>query len=214
MTNEDKKRWAKSIFAAFVIFSLLSLYLIARRGYYNPYILNKVFGSAAAILAGITLLIGPLSKSIPFFTKFTTIKRQLGLTAFVFALLHLLTSILLLQNRFPLSWYIREWLPITFGILAVGIWTYMTYISRNTKIIELTSSVWKKRLSISGLLSFLFIFLHLVVLKYEGWIRWFNGQVKQTPELTNPTYPPASLFVFFFITIVILYRIVVFFKKR
>lgn len=214
MNSEDKKRWTKSIFVALIIFSLISFYLYVRRGYYNPYIINKVFGSTAAVLAGITLLTGPLSRYIPFFTKLMTIRRQLGLTAFFLALLHVCTSILFLQSKFPLSWYIQEWLPITFGTLAVGIWAYMTYISRNSKIVELTSAVWKKRLSISGLLAFLFIFLHLTVMKYQGWIRWFNGEVKKTPELANPTYPPASLFVLAFIAIVILYRIVVFLKKK
>lgn len=40
------------------------------------------------------------------------------------------------------------------------------------------------------------------------------GEVKQTPELANPSYPPASLFVFAFMVVVIAYRLIIFLKQR
>ncbi|MBI2430911.1 MAG: hypothetical protein HYV39_02770 [Candidatus Levybacteria bacterium] len=213
MSNKDKSRWIRSISIGLFIFLLFSLYLFARRGYYNLYIINKVFGSTATVLAGVTLLIGPLSKRFPFFAKGMTIRRQMGLLAFVLALIHVVISTLFLPNKFPVSWFTKEWLPITFGVLAVITWVYTAYISRNSKIKELGATVWGKRLSISGQIAFLFIFLHLVVMKSEGWTRWFQGLVKQTPELANPSYPPASLFVLLTMLIVIIFRVYIFSKR-
>lgn len=206
MKKEDLKRWGKALLIAFIVFSILSLYLYTRRGYYNLYIINKVFGSTAVILAGIALLIGPLRR-YPFVANLMTIRRHLGLLAFGFGVTHIIASLYQSERFAWFSWYIGEWTPVSFGILTILIWGYMTYISRNTKIVQLGADVWKNRLSLAGKLGFLAVFFHLTVMKYEGWIRWWNGQVKQTPELANPQYPPASLFVFLFMVIVIIYRI-------
>lgn len=214
MTNEDITRWLKTILIALVVFFLLSFYLIERRGYYNLYIINKVLGSTAAILASITLIIGPLSKRFLFLALEMSIRRHLGLTAFFLALLHMIFSLFFLPNKFPLAWYIKEWLPITFGVVAISTWIYMTYISRNSKIKEMGATIWEKKLSFAGQLAFVLIFLHLTVMKTEGWLKWYNGEVKQTPELANPGFPPASLFVLFMVTIVIVYRIYILLRKK
>lgn len=213
MNGEEARRWAKTLLLTLAIFAAFSIYLYVRRGYYNLYIINKVFGSSAAVLAGITLLIGPLEKIYKSLTPLMTIRRHLGLTAFGLAVLHIIAS-LLQQNRFPLfAWYLREWIPVSFGILAIGIWIYMTFISRNEKIKEMGVEAWKRALSIAGQVAFVAIFLHLTIMKYPGWIRWFNGQVRQTPELANPSMPPASIFVFIIMLVVILYRVKTFFWR-
>ena len=179
-----------------------------RRGYYNLYIANKAFGSTAAIIAGLTLLIGPLSKKFSILGVFMTIRRQLGLTALLYGLFHIIAS-LLQAKRFPLfSWYLNEWIPVVMGIIAIGIWIYLFTISSNEKIKQIGVERWKKILSISAQIAFVAIFLHLVIMKYAGWIRWWQGLVKQTPELANPNYPPASLFVLLFIVVVVVYRVV------
>lgn len=205
--NENLKRWLRACIIALIIFAVLSIYLYVRRGYYNPYIINKVFGSTAVALAAITLIVGPLRR-LPFVVRLMTIRRHLGILAFAAALIHVIISLSLTERFEWFSWYIREWIPVTFGIIVILIWGYMTYISRNKKVEELGAAVWKRNLSIAGKIGFLAIFLHVVIMKYEGWIRWFNGQTKQTPQLANPSYPPASLFIFAIMLIVIIYRII------
>lgn len=207
MNKEELRRWGKSVLIAGIVFLILSLYLYARRGYYNLYIINKVLGSSAVVLAGITLLIGPLSKKLPTFARYMTIRRHVGLLAFFVALLHITASLAQTQRFEWFSWYLNEWVPVTAGLVAITVWSYMTYLSRNKKIQEMGADIWKKYLSIAGKAGFLAIFLHLSIMKYEGWLRWWNGLVKQTPELANPSYPPASLFVFFFMVTIIVYRV-------
>ncbi len=210
---EEEKKWMKSIGLSLLAFLVFSVYLYLRRGYYNIYIINKVFGSSAVILASLTLLIGPLRK-LPLFMRMMLYRRQLGLIAFLFAILHVIFSLLQLK-RFPFpTWYLSEWLPITFGILAVLVWLYMTYISRNSKIKELGVDIWKKRLSLLGHVGFIAVFFHLVVMKYQGWIKWFQGQIKTSPELAHPSYPPASLLVFIIMAGILLFRLLHHFQRK
>lgn len=212
--NETLKRSIKSIIISLFIFAAFSVYLFARRGYFNLYIANKAFGSTAVILAGITLLLGPLSRKITSIAKYMTIRRQLGLMAFIYALIHVAAS-LLQQQRFPFpKWYLDEWLPISMGVIAVLIWGYLAYLSRDTKIQKMGGSKWIKHLSFGAKIAFVAVLLHLVVMKYPGWITWLSGRTRQTAELANPQYPPASLFVLIFILAVIAYRIFAYFRHK
>lgn len=206
MSKEEIFQWLKALFYSLLIFAFFSIYLYLRREIFNLYILNKAFGSTAAVMAGFTLIIGPLSKRFSYFIHFMGIRRELGLTAFGLAIVHVIAS-LMLQDHFKIpDFYIRIKYPLIFGTIAILIWLYMTYISRSSKIKEMGSDVWKKRLSLSGKIAFLAILLHLVIMKYQGWLTWFQGQTKQTPELANPFYPPASLFVFFIMLSIIIFR--------
>lgn len=208
MHKEELHQWFKAFAYGLFIFALFSIYLYLRRGYYNLYIINKAFGSTAAIVAGFALIIGPLHRKFSSFAHFMGIRKELGLVAFGLAIAHVIAS-LMLQNHFKIpDFYLRIIYPLIFGIIAICVWGYMTYISRSSKIKEIGSAVWIKRLSFSGKIAFLAIFLHLTLMKYSGWITWFKGQTKQTPELANPAYPPASLFVFAIMLAIIIFRIV------
>src|SRR3989344_4485392 len=112
MNRNDAERWGKSILVFLIIFIGFSVYLYLRRGYYNLYIINKVFGSTAVILAGITLIIGPLSKKFSSFAQFMTIRRHLGLLAFGTAVLHIILSLSQTERFAWFSWYLNEWIPV------------------------------------------------------------------------------------------------------
>ena len=210
----EKSKWFLGIRYTSVVFVLFSFYLSIRRGYYNLYIINKVFGSTAAVVAGLTLLIGPLGKRYAFFARLMPIRRHLGLLSLFFGLGHAIISAFFQPQKFPLSWYQREWIPVLFGIVALVGWLYLAYLSTNKKIQEMGADLWKKHQSIVGQIAFVAIFLHLVIMKYEGWMRWFSGETKQTAELLNPSYPPASLFVLVIMFGVIVYRVLNFFSQK
>lgn len=212
--KEEISKWAKTIRIVLFVFLLFSLYLYLRRGYFNLYIVNKVFGSTAVVLAGLTLLIKPLSQKIEKLNQFMAIRRYLGLSAFGLVLAHMIVSIGFLPNKFPLSWYQNEIIPVIFGLLAILMWVYLAYISSDEKIRKMGLEIWKKHQNIFGKVAFLAIFLHVTVMKYQGWINWLNGKVKASPELVNPSYPPASIFVFIFMLCVIFYRILLHFKSK
>lgn len=207
MQKEEYTRWAKSIFVTIMLFALFVVYLILRRGYLNLYIINKACGSVAAVLAGITLLIGPLAHRYAIFERVMPIRRHLGLLALFMALPHVILSTLFLQKFFPPAWYSKEWIPALFGTIAILLWFYLAYLSSNGQIQRMGANLWKKHQQTAGHLAFVAIFLHLTIMKFAGWKIWFMGQTKQTALLKNPAFPPASLFVFFFLLTVLVYRI-------
>lgn len=207
MNKIELNRWVKSLVYMLIIFALFSTYLYLRRGYYNLYIINKVFGSTAVVLAGITLIVRPLSQKFKYLVQIMTIRRNLGILAFIMALFHTIAS-LVQQKRFLFpDWYLKEIIPVIAGILALTIWVYMTYISRNSMIKKLGVEIWKKRLSRAGMIAFVLIFIHISTMKYEGWLRWINGKVIASPELKNPNYIPASILVFLVILVIFGIRI-------
>lgn len=215
MDKIEKTRWIQTIQTTLVVVLCLSLYLFLRRGYYNLYIVNKVFGSASVILAGMTLLIAPLSKRLSWIAQFMAIRKHLGLTALGLGIAHGGASLLFLPNKFSFpSWFLKEWIPVVFGFIALSIWIYLWRISNKKTMNALGMNTWRRLQSIGGQLAFGAIFLHLTVMKYRGWVNWFQGKVNQTPELANPTYPPASLFVFGFMVAVILYRGIQYIKGK
>lgn len=207
MNAEEKGFWIQSLKITGVILLFIAGYLVLRRGYFNLYIANKVMGSTSAILAATTLAAGPLGKLI-------SIRKQMGLTALFLGLVHTIISIAFLPQKFPFpSWFLNEWIPITFGLIAIGVWTYIFHISHDDKIHSMGFPLWKKHQSIGGQIAFLFVFLHLTVMKYPGWIRWVEGKIIQSPELANPHFPPASLLVFTAMAFVILIRTIHFFRR-
>ncbi|MBI4065222.1 hypothetical protein HY409_02545 [Candidatus Gottesmanbacteria bacterium] len=214
MNKEVTARWIKSIGITGIVFLLFSLYLWLRRGYYNDYIINKVFGSTSAVVAGLTLIIGPLAHRYRLFSLFMPIRRELGLLALALALFHVYYSVFLLPNKFPVSWFINEITPITFGGIAIAIWVYVASISSNKSITALGSDSWRWRQKIAGHTAFIAVYLHLVIMKYQGWISWWQGKVKVTPELANPSFPPASTFVFLIMTVILIYRGLLIFRKK
>lgn len=206
MTHEEKERWLTAFMIAISIATLLSVYLFLRRGYYNTYIINKVVGSTAAILAGLTLLIGPLASRSIRIALLIPIRRHVGLLALGFGLAHAATSILFLSQRFPLAWYQKQWLPVLFGGAAIVLWLYLASISTNASIKHL-GGTWKKHQRLFGYLAFLAAYLHLVIMKYGGWVTWLQEKTQKTPELANPSYPPASIFILLVMTGIIIYRV-------
>lgn len=199
--------WMRALVVAGIIFTVFSLYLFARRGYYNLYIINKVFGSTAVVLAGLTLTLGPLAGKLKSLARFVTMRKELGLLALAMALLHAVASVVFLSNKFPISWFQKEWIPIAFGVGAVFIWLLIPILLHEKHIVHLGEKTWRKYQSLAGRAAFVFIFLHLVIMKWQGWLNWFAGKVKPSPELANPSYPPASLFVLTIMISVILLRL-------
>lgn len=169
------------------VFLVFSVYLFLRRGYYNLSIANKAFGSTAAILAGITLVLGPLARTYDWIDRYVVLRKPLGLLALLPALVHTAISI------FPLP---ARWLPATLGGVAVILWLYLAAISRPKTIQTMGPALWRARQSLLARIAFLAIFVHVILLKYPEWLRWF----------AKPGYPPASLFVFLIMLVVLLYR--------
>lgn len=133
--------------------------------------------------------------------------------AFAFALVHLVISVFFVPNRFTLAWYQKEWMPIAFGAVALSIWVYLAYLSRNAAIKDLGAEMWKKYQRIGARIAFLLVYVHVILLKYSGWINWWMGTEKKSAFLAHPSYIPESLLVFFIMTGILIIKIVQIMRK-
>lgn len=201
-----RSEWVSVLIVAGGIFVVFSLYLLARRGYYNLYIINKVFGSTAVVLAALTLALGPLAGRIKSLIPLVAMRKKLGLLALGMSLLHIVISVFFLPGKFSISWFQNEWVSIVFGVGAILVWLLIPIALHEKRMTHPGEKTWRKYQSLAGRVAFAFIFLHLVLMKWQGWLNWFAGKVKASPELANPTYPPASLFVLAAMLLVMLVR--------
>lgn len=190
----SRKQWLVAIFTALAVTSLLVFYLFLRRGYVNLFIVNKGLGSAAIVLLAIVLLLGPLSRLYQRFDSWIIYRKELGIMAFLSAALHAVISFFFLSERFTLQFYLQRY-PIPFFLgLGGTIILMMLFILSFERIIAFFDrerwwrwQYWGVRLA--GALAL----LHLIILKYPGWISWFNRG--GGGELARPFLPPASLLI-------------------
>jgi DMSO/TMAO reductase YedYZ heme-binding membrane subunit len=208
MSSSALKRWVFACVIAVTFLAVCMLYIVLRRETLSVSNVNKSFASAAVLLAGFTLLIRLLMARFYFFYHFITVRRQLGIFAFIFALIHIFISIFFIPSRFTFEWFLQQWLPIGFGIIAISIWVYLAYLSRNEKIQELGVKKWQKHQNIGARTAFLLIYFHLILLKYTGWMTWFAGNEKKSAFLANPQYIPESFLVFIIMTTIIIVKVI------
>lgn len=191
---------------AIPLFVVLSFYLFLRRGYYDLYIANKIFAGVAAMLLGIDLMIGPGSRLFSFPDRLIQYRKELGIVAFLSALIHAINSLFLLPSKFPLAGFLKELiLPFIFGLSALLILITIFIISFQKIKIKIRTKNWWA-MQYWGIRSvFLLVFLHVFVMKWNGWVNWYkNGGGK---ELVHPEWPGAGLLVGWFMAFVVLFRL-------
>ena len=207
------RQYCFAVFIAVIIFFALSLYIYFRRGYFDLYIANKAFAGTSAILLGIILLLGPLSRFFSFPDRYIQYRKELGIIAFFLALTHGIVSYYFLPLKFSLSGFLvtYNW-PLIFGLFATILLIFLFFIS----LYPIMSAIGKKTwwpLQYWGLrLVFALTFLHVFMMKWSGWLKWYK--VGGGKELARPELPGAGLLVGWFMVFVVLMRVSEFFGPR
>lgn len=208
-SNKPEHVWntfRMAITIAIALFTLLSLYILFRRGYYNLYIANKAFAGTGALLLGIVLLIGPLSRMFSFADRYVRHRKELGIVAFLFATAHGIVSLFFLPSKFPLSGYIgTAYWPFIFGLTALIVLGVLFFLSIDRSMQSIGKALWW-RLQYWGVrISFILIMLHVLIMKWGGWVAWYReGGGK---ELAQPQLPGAGLLVGWFMGFVLFVRL-------
>src|SRR3989344_7540196 len=124
------RQYGTALTAGVFWFGVLSMYIFYRRGYYDLYIANKVFAGAAAILLGLVLLIGPLSRLFSFPDRYVQYRKEFGIVAFFLSLFSWVVSLFFLPAKFALSGFLGtlNW-PLIFGLAATVILVAIFFIS-------------------------------------------------------------------------------------
>lgn len=199
------QQYGMAVAAAVIPFVILSVYLFYRRGYYDLYIVNKVFANVAAILLGIVLLIGPLSRLFSFPDAYVQYRKELGIVAFFLALIHGIISLFFLPSN------LSHW-PFIFGLTAIIVLVAIFLISNDRAMTAIGKERWWRWQYWGVRLAFVLVLLHVFIMKWSGWVKWYK--VGGSRELVHPEWPGAGLLIGWFMIFVVLVRLAEFVSSK
>lgn len=207
------QQYGPALAAAISLFVILSVYLFFRRGYYDLYIANKIFAGAAAILLGIVLLIGPGSRLFSFPDRYIQYRKELGIVAFFLALIHGIVSFFFLPSKFSIPQFFGTgWYPFIFGLIATIVLVAIFFISNDRVMTAIGRERWWQLQYWGMRLAFVLVFLHVFVMKWDGWVKWYK--VGGGKELAHPEWPGAGLLVGWFMVFVVFARLAEFVSPK
>lgn len=201
------EQYGATLAVAIPLFIISSIYLFYRRGYYDLYIANKIFAGVAAILLGIVLLIGPLSRLFFFPDRYVQYRKELGIVAFFLALIHGIVSLFFLPSKFQIQPFFAKFpIPFTTGLIATIILIIIFLISNDRASLAMGKEKWWKWQYWGARFIFALVFLHVFVMKWEGWVKWYQGQASNK-GIVHPEWPGAGLLVGWFMAFVVFVRL-------
>ncbi len=204
--EESIKKYTIAIAMSLMFFTIFSFYLYLRRGYYDLFIINKVFAGVATIQLGIVLLIGTASRINSAYAKYIPYRKALGIIAFFFAFFHTISSFFFLPNKFPLQrFFTTGILPFIFGLTAILILMAIFAISNNISIKQITPKRWWRYQRWGIRIAYISIMLHVFVMKLEGWINWYKEG--GSTELIHPEWPGLGILIAWGMLLVVVVRI-------
>ena len=205
-----------SFFISLALATVLSAYLLFRRGYFfdapptadTLYVANKVLAGTGAAILAFTFLIGPIVRSFPSCNSWLQFRKEIGIVGGFFALMHVIVSYFFLPLKFPQEKFNFLNIPFDAGMLGSFLLIFLFILSFKSIIARMDGTKWwflqrwGLRLVIAATV------VHVFVMKWNGWVKWItNGPGKGTAELANPCLPGAGILVSLFITWVIIVRL-------
>mgnify|MGYP001599793830 CR=1 FL=1 len=166
---------------------------------YTLFFINKTLAELAVLLIGISYLLGPLCKIIPLLGKHLYLRRYFGLFGFAAVVVHIITSLLQWNGRFPLQWYLDHWIALATGIGATAIFLVLALTSTQHSIMSLGGARWKT-IQRAGYIALFFVLVHIALVAQSRWQLWYAGKAAL----------PNSLIVFSFGICIIIVRLVAF----
>ena len=207
------RQYGAALVVAAPVFTFLSLFIFYRRGYYDLYIANKAFAGTAAILLGIVLLIGPLSRYFAFPDRYIQYRKELGIIAFFLALIHAVVSLFFLPSHFPSVIFFGtfNWDFILGMIATVALFVlFLISFERVADAIGRKRWWWMQNWGIR--IAFTLVFLHVFLMKWSGWIAWYKAGGSN--RLAHPELPGGGLLVGWFMAFVVFLRLAEFLGPR
>lgn len=200
------QQYGTALGVAAFLFLVLSVYLFFRRGYYDLYIINKVVAGVAAIMLGLILLIGSLSRMFNRFDGYVQYRKELGITAYFLLLFHGFSSFFLLPDHFTQARFFGSGLwPFLYGLAATILLTFILLISNKVAMQKIGPKRWWHIQNWGIRIGFVLVALHVGVMKLSGWISWYREGGSET--LVHPEWPGAGLLVGWFMAFVIFVRL-------
>lgn len=158
--------------------------------------MSPSFAMGTFVLLGFVLLLGPMTRMVGGYAWRTLFmfRKELGVVAFVMGLTHVYLAMFVFARHGPFGFYTgRPWSAYP-GLAALVIMAILTVFSFSKTKRFLSPLVWWKLQFLGARTTFAALVVHVVVLRYSGWLTWvqsaFGGGKPELP-------PPALLGVMF-----------------
>lgn len=183
-----------SIFSLLLYLSLISYQLITSTR--SP--VNKSLADTGIILIGFSMGLSGICYFWNLFDRFGIYRKHLGMVGYAYALLHLLLSWDALTQIWNPQWSDTFPTAPVAGLIATLIFTFMAIISNTFAVKHLGGKLWR-RLQRTGYLAIVFVWLHVVVLRFPSWSKWVSDGF--------PSWPTTSLITAIFMLLVLILRL-------
>lgn len=202
MEKSELKKIGVTFVLAITVFLLFSL-RFPQQTRFTTFFVNKALAETAFTLICFSYLLGPLCKLFPFLGRFIHYRKQFGLMGFSIVLAHIGASLLQINDRFKVSWYLDHWTGMVAAILATLIFITITLVSNKSAIQKLGGKKWKmiQRL---GYVAIVLTLIHIGVVSWERWELWLSGKVAM----------PNSFLVFVLGVVTLLARFLTLFANK
>ena len=209
MTVTRPKIWPATLLLTFSTWAFCFALLSFRRDWaVNLYLFNKTMACLALILLVLSVSLSALAYFRPALKGLLAYRREVGLMCFAAAILHIVLS-LFVQNpatpgspAFPFPDYFLDhavaFLSALFGLIIIGNAFRLSFNRSHHAGTPEKAKTWRSMLRLNYF-AVVFILIHMVLLKYEGWFKWF--------DTLTPWMPPLSLVVFTFLIPFVLLKI-------
>ena len=187
VTRNPYWQWIVSLAAC----AAVTLFMFAYHDWWRakPYswgTLNETSAQGAIFGLCVALALGPLARFFPrLFENLVGLRRTFGVSAALFAALHVLIALIPLWNKFGWKYITENPLMVSLGFCAAAIMLVMATISFNGMPARMGAERWIKIQKL-GYLAVVLACAHFLVLgKVSGWQEWFRTH--------NHPMPPGSL---------------------
>jgi len=185
----SRLEWLYSLLLAASSWLFLMFYHDWRGKAFSVFTAGKCFGITAVVIISTSLFLGFLARRTVRVLHLLPFRRSLGIIGVAFAAIHILFSLFLLQQNFPLQYYLDHLLSTCCGILATLLFIIIFISSFPKAFKELGETRWK-HLQTTSYLALLLSLIHFASLdKLPNWINWFRT-FKPSPWLPPGTMPP------------------------
>lgn len=204
------KQFIHSIVTSLLLLLILITYLSIQFRELTLFIINKAIADVAIMLLGIVVLIGPLGRLFNRFDRLLLYRKWIGVTVFLYAYIHSITTLYFLPDRFPLSRFHIGNTAFVFASLSVLILSWLFIISFDVIIASLNRKHWWLMQQWGVRIACIAAAVHLYLVKQAFWWNWL---LERNPTRL-PNLPPLGLLMFLFIVFVVSVRCVELFGKK
>ena len=204
-----------SFFIALTLATILSAYLLFRRGYFFDapptadmlYVPNKVLAGTGMAILAFAFLIGPIARYFNRFDNLLQLRKEIGIVGGFFALMHAIVSYFFLPLKFPQEKLDLLGVPFGAGFLGSALLIFLFILSFKSIIARMEGKTWwfLQRWGLRIVIALTLV--HVFSMKWNFWVKWIKSGGKASAELANPWLPGAGILVSMFIAWVVIVRL-------